>query len=138
MDENEVYSMLQSKGLQFSYERVVEKLASMDGKAQSMIGLEGLLLALIAVFSNTIPQNQSIRTATWAAMIVLLLSALCSLMVLRIRYGSRLISQAPTVEEGLDKFRKRRDYKPKWHHAALALLAIGLFGLVVVLSLILL
>ena len=52
MDESEVHRGLELKGLQPYYERIVEQLASLDQKAQAMIGLEGLLLALMAVFSS--------------------------------------------------------------------------------------
>ncbi len=34
-----------------AYEPVVEQLASLDQKTQSMVSMEALLLALIAVFS---------------------------------------------------------------------------------------
>jgi len=129
---------LELKGLQPYYNRIVEQLASLDQKAQAMIGLEGLLLALMAVFSSSIPNNQPARPAVWASMVVLLASALCSLLVMRIRYGTTIIARSKTVEEGMLEYRSWRDHKLKLHHAALTLLAAGLFGLVIVLSIILL
>ncbi len=138
MDESEVHRSLESKGLQLYYERIVEQLGSLDQKAQAMIGLEGLLLALMAVFSSSIPSNQLARAATWASMVVLLGSALCSLLVMRIRYGTAIIAKSKTLEEGISEYRKWRDHKLKLHHAALTMLAAGLFGLVLVLSIILL
>jgi hypothetical protein len=137
-DENEVHKVLDSKGLQPMYERIVEQLSSLDQKAQAMIGLEGLLLALMAVFSSSIPNNLPVRVAAWAAMVVLLASALFSLLVMRIRYGTTIIANASTIEEGMVKYRKWRDHKLKLHRTALTLLAAGLFGLMLVLSLILL
>jgi hypothetical protein len=137
-DENEVHKVLDSKGLQPMYERIVEQLSSLDQKAQAMIGLEGLLLALMALFSPSIPNNLPVRVAAWAAMVVLLASALFSLLVMRIRYGTTIIANASTIEEGMVKYRKWRDHKLKLHRTALTLLAAGLFGLMLVLSLILL
>ena len=138
MDEMKVHKELESKGLQPYYDRIVEQLSSLDQKAQTMVGLEGLLLALIAVFSSSIPNNQPVRAATWAAMVLLLLSALCSLMVLRIRYGTTIIARARSLEEGLQEYKGWREHKLKLHRAALTLLAAGLLGLVVVLTIILL
>jgi hypothetical protein len=138
MDEGEVVRSLESKGLLLYYERIVEQLASMDQKAQAMVSLEGLLLALMAVFSTSIPSNQPARLATWATMVILLGSALCSLMVMRIRYGTTTIAKSKSVEEGLSAYKGWRDHKLKLHRAALTLLAIGLFGLVIVLSVVLL
>lgn len=141
MDESQVQRELDSKGLQPHYERIVEQLGSLDQKAQAMVGLEGLLLALMAVFSSSIlniPNNQPVRAATWTAMVLLLGSALCSLLVLRIRWGTTIIAQSRTVEEGLLEYRKWRDHKLRLHRAALTLLAGGLLGLVVVLSIVLL
>jgi len=138
MDEIEVHKELESKGLQPFYERLVEQLDSLDHKAQAMVSLEGLLLALIAVFSSSIPDNTPTRAITWGTMILLLGSALCSLMVMRIRYGTTIIARAKTVEEGLGQMRQWRDHKLVFHRVALRLLAAGLLGLVVVLTLILL
>jgi hypothetical protein len=138
MDESEVHRGLELKGLQPYYDRIVEQLASLDQKAQAMIGLEGLLLALMAVFSSSIPNNQPAKIAVWASMVVLLVSALCSLLVMRIRYGTTIIARSKTVEEGLIEYRSWRDHKLKLHRAALTLLATGLFGLVIVLSVVLL
>ncbi len=138
MDESEVHGSLESRGLQPYYERIVEQLDSLDQKSQAMIGLEGLLLALMAVFSSSIPNNAPARTATWASMVVLLGSALCSLLVMRIRYGTTIIAKSKTVEEGISEYKNWRDHKLKLHHAALTLLAAGLFGLVIVISAILL
>jgi hypothetical protein len=138
MDESEVHRGLELKGLQPYYDRIVEQLASLDQKAQAMIGLEGLLLALMAVFSSSIPNNQPAKIAVWASMVVLLVSALCSLLVMRIRYGTTIIARSKTVEEGLIEYRSWRDHKLKLHRAALTLLATGLFGLVIVLSIVLL
>jgi hypothetical protein len=138
MDESEVHRGLELKGLQPYYDRIVEQLASLDQKAQAMIGLEGLLLALMAVFSSSIPNNQPAKIAVWASMVVLLVSALCSLLVMRIRYGTTIIARSKTVEEGLIEYRSWRDHKLKLHRAALTLLATGLFGLVIVLSAVLL
>jgi hypothetical protein len=138
MDESEVHRGLELKGLQPYYDRIVEQLASLDQKAQAMIGLEGLLLALMAVFSSSIPNNLPARVAVWAAMVVLLASALCSLLVMRIRYGTTILARSKTVEEGLSEYRNWRDHKLKLHRAALTLLAVGLFGLVIVLTIVLL
>jgi len=138
LDESEVHRELELKGLQSYYNRIVEQLASLDQKAQAMIGLEGLLLALMAVFSASIPNNQPARAAVWASMVVLLASALCSLLVMRIRYGTTIIARSKTVEEGMLEYRSWRDHKLKLHRAALTLLAVGLFGLVIVLSIVLL
>ena len=138
MDESEVHHDLESMGLMSYYERIVEQLGSLDQKAQAMISLEGLLLALMAVFSTSIPSNQPARIATWASMVVLLGSALCSLLVMRIRAGTTIIAKSKNVEEGMSAFRNWRDHKLKLHRAALTLLAIGLFGLVLVLSVVLL
>ncbi len=138
LDESEVHRELELKGLQPYYNRIVEQLASLDQKAQAMIGLEGLLLALMAVFSSSIPNNQPARAAVWASMVVLLASALCSLLVMRIRYGTTIITRSKTVEEGMLEYRSWRDHKLKLHRAALTLLAAGLFGLVIVLSIVLL
>jgi hypothetical protein len=134
----EAHKEMESKGLQPFYERIVEQLSSLDQKAQAMVSLEGLLLALIAVFSSSIPNNQPARAATWGAMILLLSSALCSLMVMRIRYGTTILSGSRNVEEGLVRMREWRDNKLRFHNVALRLLAAGLLGLVVVLTLILL
>ena len=68
MDESEVHRELELKGLQPYYDRIVEQLASLDQKAQAMIGLEGLLLALMAVFSSSIPNNQPARAAVRSSM----------------------------------------------------------------------
>ena len=46
--------------------RIVEQLGSPDQKAHGMVKLEGLLLALIAVFSTSISNNSLARAATWA------------------------------------------------------------------------
>jgi hypothetical protein len=141
MDESQVHKELESKGLQSYYERIVEQLGSLDQKAQAMVSLEGLLLALIAVFSSSIlsvPNNQAVRAATWTAMVLLLGSALCSLLVLRIRWGTTLIARSRTVEEGLIVYRNWRDHKLSLHKAALTLLAGGLLGLVIVLTIVLL
>src|SRR5437660_12904829 len=91
MDESEVHRELELKGVQPYYDRIVEQLASLDQKAQAMIGLEGLLLALMAVFSSSIPHNQPARAAVWASMVILLASALCSLLVMLIPYGTSII-----------------------------------------------
>ena len=138
MDESEVHHHLESTGLMPYYERIVEQLSSLDQKAQAMISLEGLLLALMAVFSTSIPSNQPARIATWASMLVLLGSALCSLLVMRIRAGTTIIAKSKNAEEGMSAFRNWRDHKLKLHRVALTLLAIGLFGLVLVLSVVLL
>jgi Zn-dependent membrane protease YugP len=109
-----------------------------------MIGLEGLLLALIAVFSSSIlnisnnSNNFAVRAATWAATVLLLSSALSSLLVLRVRWGTRLIAQSRNVDEGLVNYREWRDHKLMLHKTALTLLAAGLLGLVIVLTIILL
>ncbi len=137
-DESEVHLDLESKGLLSYYERVVEQLASLDQKAQTMVGLEGLLLALIAIFSASIPDNPSVRAATWASMVLLLGSALCSLLVLRVRWGTAIIAKSKNVEEGLSDYRGWRDHKVRLHKAALTLLAMGLLGLVVVITVVLL
>ena len=138
MDEVDVHKELEARGLQSFYERIVEQLGSLDQKAQAMIGMEGLLLALIAVFSSTIPNNQSIRVATWAAMVLLLGSALSSILVLRVRWGTWIIANSKNIEEGLVNYREWRDHKLKLHKTAITLLAIGLLALVAVLTLILL
>lgn len=138
MDETQVQKELEVRGLQQFYDRVVEQLSSLDQKAQAMIGLEGLLLALIAVFSSSIPNNTPVRVATWAAMVLLLGSALSSLLVLRIRWGTWIIANSKNIDEGLVNYRKWRDHKLKLHRTALTLLASGLLGLVVVLTIILL
>ena len=138
MDEIEVHRELEARGLQPFYERIVEQLGSLDQKAQAMIGLEGLLLALIAVFSSSIPNNPSVKTATWVATVLLLGSALASLLVLRIRWGTWIIANSKNVDEGLVNYRKWRDHKLKLHKVALALLATGLLGLVIVLTFVLL
>jgi hypothetical protein len=49
-----VTSDLESRGLLADYERVVEQLSRLDQKAQSMVSMEALLLALIAVFTSSI------------------------------------------------------------------------------------
>jgi Zn-dependent membrane protease YugP len=106
-----------------------------------MIGLEGLLLALIAVFSSSIlniSNNFAVRAATWAATVLLLSSALSSLLVLRIRWGTKIIAQSRNVDEGLVNYRQWRDHKLVLHKTALTLLAAGLLGLVIVLTIILL
>jgi len=136
-DETTVLSELESKGLLLGYGRVVELLASMDSKAQSMVSLEGLLLALIAVFSSSIT-NPATKAAAWTSLVLILASALCSLLVLRVRYGTVIMAQSPSVEEGLAQFRRWRDHKVKLHRAALTLLAIGLLGLMAVITMILL
>ena len=137
-DETSVHSELESKGLLPAYNRVVEQLASLDQKAQAMVSMEALLLALIAVFSSSLPNNPSVKGAAWAALILILASALCSLLVLRIRYGTVIIAQSPTSEEGLLEFRRWRDHKLKLHQVALTMLAAGLFGLMVVVTTVLL
>jgi hypothetical protein len=138
MDETEVHRELEARGLQPFYERIVEQLGSLDQKAQAMIGLEGLLLALIAVFSSLLTNSQAVRAATWAAMVLLLGSALSSILVLRVRWGTWIIANSRNIDEGLVNYRKWRDHKLKLHKTALTLLASGLLGLVVVLTLILL
>ena len=138
MDESEVHRGLELKGLQPYCDRIVEQLASLDQKAQAMIGLEGLLLALMAVFSSSIPNNQPARVVVWASMVVLLASALCSLLVMRIRYGTTILAKSKTLEEGMLEYRSWRDHKLRLHRAALTLLAAGLLGLVIVLSIVLL
>jgi len=87
LDETEDHKELEARGLQPFYERVVEQLSSLDQKAQAMLGLEGLLLALIAVFSSSIVNNSglAVRAATWVATVLLLSSALSSLLILRVR-----------------------------------------------------
>src|SRR6058998_1609422 len=107
MDEMEVQSELESRGLQPYYERIVEQLGSLDQKAQAMVSLEGLLLALIAVFSNSISNNSLAGAATWASMILILASVLSSLMVMRIRYGTKMIASAPNIEDGLKEHEKK-------------------------------
>ena len=138
MDELEVPKELAARGLHAFYDRVVEQLGSLDQKAQAMVSLEGLLLALIAVFSTSISTNEFARAATWASMTLLLASALSSLMVMRIRYGTTIIALAPNIEEGLRNLKKWRDSKLRFHNAALKLLGAGLFGLVIVLTIVLL
>ncbi len=138
MDELEVPKELATEGLQPFYDRMVEQLGSLDQKAQAMVSLEGLLLALIAVFSTSISTHDFARAATWASMTLLLASALSSLMVLRIRYGTTIIARAANVEEGLRNMKKWRDSKLRFHSAALRLLGAGLFGLVIVLTIVLL
>lgn len=138
-DEGEVHLELESKGLLSNYERVVEQLASLDQKAQTIVGLEGLLLALIAIFAASIgPNNFPVRAATWASMLLLLSSALCSLLVLRVRWGTTIIAKSNNVEEGMINYRGWRDHKLRLHTAALTLLAMGLLGLVVVITVVLL
>src|SRR2546428_9135519 len=105
MDESEVHRELELKELQPYYDRIVEQLASLDQKAQAMIGLEGLLLALMAVFSSSIPNNQPPRVAVWASMVILLAPALCSLLVMRIRYGTTIIAKSKTLDDGLIEYR---------------------------------
>ena len=90
MDELEVLKELATAGLQPSYDRIVEQRGSLDQKAQAMVSLEGLLLALIAVFSTSISRHDFARAATLVSMTILLASALSSLMVMRIRYGPQL------------------------------------------------
>jgi len=141
MKESDVHRELETKGLQPYYERIVEQLSSHDQKAQAMIGLEGLLLALMAVFASSIPNNPGnlpVRVAAWGSMVLILASALCSLLVMRIRYGTVIIASSKTVDEGILNFGKWRDQKLTLHNASLALLAARLFGLMIVLSLILL
>jgi Zn-dependent membrane protease YugP len=139
LDESVVQHELEARGLQPFYDRVIEQLSSLDQKAQAMVGLEGLLLALIAVFSSNISSNSiAVRTATWVTTVLLLSSALSSLLVLRIRWGTSTIANSKNLDEGLINFRKWRDHKLKLHNTALTLLASGLLGLVVVLTLILL
>ena len=118
--------------------RIVEQLGSPDQKAHGMVKLEGLLLALIAVFSTSISNNSLARAATWASMILLLASAVSSLMVRRIRYGTKIIPSAPNIEDDLRNMRKWRDNKLRFHNAALRLLGAGLSGLVIVLTIVLL
>lgn len=103
--------------------------------------MEALLLALIAVFTSSItnlPNNLAVKVAAWVSLVLILGSALCSLLVLRIRYGTVIIAQSPSLEEGLAEFRKWRDHKVKLHRAALTILVAGLSGLMVVVSTILL
>ena len=95
MEEMEVPKELATRDLLLFYERIVEQLGSLDQKAQAMVSLEGLLPALIAAFSNSISNNSLAQAATWASMILILASALSSLMVMRIRYGTRIIALAP-------------------------------------------
>jgi hypothetical protein len=140
-DETEVQKELEARGLESFYDRIVEQLSSLDQKAQAMIGLEGLLLALIAVFSSSIlsiSNNFAVRAATWAATVLLLSSALSSLLVLRIRWGTKIIAQSRNVDEGLVNYRQWRDHKLMLHKTALTFLAAGLLGLVIVLTIILL
>ena len=106
MEEMEVPKELATRGLQLFYERIVEQLGSLDQKAQAMVSLEGLLPALIAAFSNSISNNSLARAATWASMILILASALSSLMVMRIRYGTKIIASAPNIEDGLKEHEK--------------------------------
>jgi hypothetical protein len=108
MDETEVHREPEARGRLAFYEWIVEQLGSLDHKAQTMIGLEGLLLALIAVFSSTIPSSWSVRVATWAAMFLLLGSALASLLVLRIRWGTWIIANSKNIDEGPVNYRKWR------------------------------
>ena len=139
MKESDVHRELEStKVLQPYYERIVEQLSSHDQKAQAMIGLEGLLLALMAAFASSIPNNPGhlpVRVAAWGSMVLILASALCSLLVMRIRYGTVIIASSKTVDEGILNFGKWRDQKLTLHNASLDLLAAGLFGLMIVLSL---
>ncbi len=140
-DETTVHSELDSKGLMSAYERVVEQLASLDQKAQSMVSMEALLLALIAVFSSTIAASSNgiaVKAAAWASLVLILTSALCSLLVERVRYGTVIIARSPSLEEGLVEFRRWRDHKLKLHRPALTLLAAGLLGLMLVITIILL
>ena len=117
---------------------MVEQLGGLHQKAQAMVSLEGLLLALIAVFSTSISTHDFARAATWASMTLLLASALSSLIVMRIRYRTTIIARAANVEEGLRNMKKWRDSKLRFHSAALRLLGAGLFGLVIVLTIVLL
>ena len=57
---------LAARGLQPFYDVSFEQLGSPDQKAHGMVKLEGLLLALIAVFSTSISNNSLARAATWA------------------------------------------------------------------------
>jgi hypothetical protein len=57
---------------------------------------------------------------------------------MRIRYGTTIIAKSKTVEEGMIEYRSWRDHKLKLHRAALTLLATGLLGLVIVLTIVLL
>ena len=61
MDELEVPKELATEGLQPFYDRMVDQLGSLDQKAQAMVSLEGLLLALIAVFSTSISTHDFAR-----------------------------------------------------------------------------
>ena len=106
MEEMEVPKELATRGLQLFYERIVEQLGSLDQKAQAMVSLEGLLPALIAAFSNSISNNSLAQAATWASMILILASALSSLMVMRISYGTKIIASAPNIEDGLKEHEK--------------------------------
>jgi len=71
-------------------------------------------------------------------MTLLLASALSTRIVMRIRYGTTIFARAASVEEGLKNMKKRQDSKLRFHSAALRLLGAGLFGLVVVLTIVLL
>ena len=109
----------------------------MDQKAQAMVSMEALLLALIAVFSSSLV-NSPAKAAAWVSLVLILASALCSLLVLRIRYGTVIIARSPSLEEGLVEFRRWRDHKLKLHQVALTTLAAGLLGLMVVVTTVLL
>ena len=107
MEEMEVPKELATRDLLLFYERIVEQLGSLDQKAQAMVSLEGLLPALIAAFSNSISNNSLAQAATWASMILILASVLSSLMVMRIRYGTKMIASAPNIEDGLKEHEKK-------------------------------
>src|SRR5438093_4814064 len=116
MEEKEIPKRVGGERPSTVLRRIVE-LGSPDQKAHGMVKLEGLLLALIAVFSTSISNNSLARAATWASMILLLASAVSSLMVRRIRYGTKIIASAPNIEDGLRNMRKWRDNKLRFHNA---------------------
>jgi len=71
-------------------------------------------------------------------MTLLLASAVSSLMVMRIRYGTTIIARAPNVEEGAEEHEEMAGQQAKVSQCRPRLLGAGLFGLVIVLTIVLL
>lgn len=57
--ERSIFTEVESKGLLAYYELVANQIVNLDQKAESVVNLEGLLLALMAVFTTIAPSAKS-------------------------------------------------------------------------------
>lgn len=85
--ERSIFTEVESKGLLAYYELVANQIVNLDQKAESVVNLEGLLLALMAVFTTIVPSANQVRFVTWLSMLLILASAVFSLGVLRVSWG---------------------------------------------------